>query len=257
MFNFLKKIINKEKTNIKSNNKITKKQIIFDKNALLVLNKNQQKMKWLLEDFSTTHFLWWWTAISLYLWHRKSIDFDFFNNNTQWNILNFKKRIENNWFSLIKEDVKNYIWIENENQDEFHFIINSINFTTFNFFRTLYDDQKILIKWNNFILWWLKIASKKELLSMKLYAIMTRNKWKDAVDIYFLLKDLKIDLFQAIKKAKNKHFKKIIKTSNILEQLISQKWDKNEKVQYIIKNPPKDKEIVDFLKNEALKIIKN
>jgi len=45
MFNFLKKIINKEKTNIKSNNKITKKQIIFDKNALLVLNKNQQKMK--------------------------------------------------------------------------------------------------------------------------------------------------------------------------------------------------------------------
>jgi len=86
---------------------------------------------------------------------------------------------------------------------------------------------------------------------------MTRNKWKDAVDIYFLLKDLKIDLFQAIKKAKNKHFKKIIKTSNILEQLISQKWDKNEKVQYIIKNPPKDKEIVDFLKNEALKIIKN
>ena len=256
MFKFLKSFFRIENNNdIYCGDKKIRKNIIFDSIALKVLNKEQLELKSLLEDFSTTHFLWWWTAISLYLWHRESIDFDFFNNKTQWSFKDYLFRIKNNWFSINREEIMNYSWIENEDQDEFHFYINWVNFTTFNFFRTLYNDQKILIKWNNYILWWLRIASMQELISMKLYAMMTRNKWKDAVDLFFLLKELKISLKEALNISKKEYFINILNIPNILEQLISNKWNKKEKVNYLIKNPPKDKEIVDFLKREALKNI--
>ena len=229
-------------------------KIIFDKLAKKVLNKNRQDLKAILEEFSVTHFLCWWTAVALYLWHRESIDFDFVNNKNQWTFVDYYKKIKDNWFDLIRSEVENYNWIQFEVQEEFHFTINKVNFSTFNFFRTFYDDQKILIKWDNYILWWLRIASKEELLSMKLYAIMTRNKWKDAVDLYFLLLDLGLSLKEALG-ISEKYFVNLINKSSILEQLISKSWDKTEKVNYLINNPPIDSEIEDFLKDQSLKLI--
>lgn len=230
------------------------KEIIFNELSNKVLNKKQQELKALLEEFSSTHFLCGWTAIALYLWHRESIDFDFVNDKTQWTFINYLQRIKKNNFDLLREEVENYNWIQYENQDEFHFTINQVNFSTFNFFRTLYDDQKILIRWEDYILWWLRIASKQELLSMKIYATMTRNKWKDIVDLYFLLDDLNLSLKEAFELSET-YFINLINKPSILEQLISKNWDKTEKVNYLLVNPPKDQEIEIFFKEEAIKLI--
>jgi len=230
-------------------------KIILDNQAKLVLPKKQQKLTPLLEDFSNTHFLWWWTAIALYLWHRKSIDFDFFSNWNQWTFYNFKKRIQKYWFDVSKEDNERYFYIQDEEQEEFHVNINWVKFTTFNYYRTLYNDQKIRIMWKNKILWWLQIASLEELICMKLFSIMSRNKFKDAVDIYYILKNTDEDLKYYLDKSKNFYFKDIIQENACLLQLISKEWNKTESVDYIDVNHPSDEIIVNFLHNEASKLL--
>jgi len=257
-----KKIINflswKENKNINKNVKLfQKKEITYNDIALKILNKDQQKLKILLEEFSTTHFLWWWTAIALQLWHRESIDFDFFSNWNQWNYSNFIKRISEYNFDVSDKDKKDFSWIEFIEQEEIHVEINSVKVSLINFYRTLYSNQKINIIWNTYILWWLRTANLEELSTMKVFAMIWRNKWKDAVDLYFIIKNQKNNLSDILNLAQNKYFINIFNSEHVLEQLISKNWDKTESVKYLIKNPPKDKEIEDFLEKEALDILKN
>lgn len=239
------------------NNIIEKKEIIFNDVALKVLNKNQQKFKILLEDFSTTHFLWWWTAIALQLWHRESIDFDFFSSENQWTFSDFIKRIEKYNFDVSSKDKQDFYSIEFIEQEEIHVEINNVKLSLINFYRTLYDNQKINISWNDYILWWLRIASLYELSAMKVFAMIWRKKWKDAVDLYFLISHLKIDLNEILNLAEKKYFINIFNRQAVLEQIISKDWDRTENVKYLIKNPPKDQEIETFLEKEALSILKN
>lgn len=256
----LKKIFNlfsKNKSNIKETKILKKKEIIYNKIALKVLNKDQQKFKILLENFSTTHFLWWWTAIALQLWHRESIDFDFFSSKDQWDYASFIKRISKYNFDVSDKDKKSFSWIEFIDQEEIHVEISSVKLSLINFYRTLYSNQKINILWNTYILWWLRVANLEELSAMKVFAMIWRNKWKDAVDLYFIIKNEKTNLSNILELAQNKYFINIFNTENVLEQLISKNWDKTEQVKYLIKNPPKDKEIENFLEKEALDILKN
>ncbi len=249
LFNFFKRNeLNSQKNDLKT------KEIIFDENSKKVLTKEQLNLKTILEYFSTVAFLWWWTAIALQLWHRKSIDFDFFINNALYNYFEFEKIINSFWLEIDKESREKYRWIESIKQDEIHVKINWVNFTIFNFYRTLYNDQKINILWNKYILNWLKTASLEELACMKLYAMITRNKWKDAIDLYFILKTQEFKLKDLFKKSK-KYFEWIFREDIVIETLLAWNWDKSEKVEYIIKNPPNDDEIIDFLRKEALKEI--
>lgn len=255
--NIYKFFVKNTDNNKKNIGTFDKKEIIYDKIALKVLNKNQQNFKKLLEDFSTTHFLGWWTAIALQLGHRESIDFDFFSNWNQWNFSDFVKKIWKYNFEVSEKDKKSFYWIEFIDQEEIHVEIDNVKLSLINFYRTLYDDQKINISWEKYILNWLKIASLEELSAMKVFAMIWRKKWKDAVDLYFLIKELKINLSEILKLAQKKYFINIFNSENVLEQLISKNWDKTEKVNYLIQNPPKDKEIEIFLEKEALKILKN
>jgi len=229
------------------------KEIIFDDVSKQVLTIQQQELKQVLEYFSRVSFLWWWTAIALQLGHRKSIDFDFFTNNIIYNYYEFEKIILSLWLKIDYESRERYRWIELEKQEEIHVCINGVNFSIFNFYRTLYDDQKINIVWNNYILNWLKVASIEELACMKLYAMVTRNKWKDAIDLYFILKNTNFTLKDLFDKSE-KYFLKIFRPDIVLETILSWDWNTTEKVEYIIKNPPDDTEIIDFLKKEALKL---
>jgi len=250
IFNFFKK-----KIIIKQNhNNIDKKEIIFNDRALKILSINQQKLKPILEYFSTISFLWWWTAISLQLWHRKSIDFDFFTDKSILNYYEFEKIIKSNWFEIDKESREKYRWIELENQDEIHVKIEWVNFTLCNYYRTLYNDQKIKINWNSYILNWLRIATIKELACMKLYAMMTRNKWKDAVDLYFILNNSDYSLDILLQDSEH-YFLNIFRKDLVLETLLIWEWDTTEKVEYTINNYPLDEKIIDFLKKEVIKIL--
>lgn len=250
IFNFFKK---KQTLNNTFLNKTQIKEIIFNDLSKKVLNSEQLRLKQLLEYFSTISFLWWWTAIALQLWHRKSIDFDFFTNTELFNYFEFEKIILSYWLKIDDEYREKYRWIEWIKQDEIHVKINWVNFSIFNFYRTLYKDQKINIIWNTYILNWLKTASLEELACMKLYAMITRNKWKDAVDLYFILKTWKYSLKNLLNISK-KYFEWIFREDIVIETILAWDWDNSEKVEYIIKDHPTDNEIIDFLKKEVLKI---
>lgn len=253
MLEYLKSFFVKKEE--KTSKKIQKKEIFFNDISLKVLDENQQKLKPLLEEFSIDYFLAWWTAVALQIWHRKSIDFDFFWDN-KISFAEFIKIISKYWFEVSKDDKKNYAWIEFEKQDDINVNILWVKFSLINYFRTLYDNQSINIKWESYILNWLKIASLQELACMKAFAMISRKKWKDAVDLYFLLKKLDTDLKNIINLCENKYFINIFNHEAVYEQILSLDWDKTEKVDYIIENPPKDEEIEDFLVKEVLEILK-
>lgn len=230
--------------------------IHLDEKAKKVLDTQQQLLLPLLEDFSKTHFLAWGTAIALRLGHRKSIDFDFFSVRSQGTFASFIERIWKYWFDVWESDKERYRGAEFQEQDEIHVSISWVKFSCINFFRTLYDNQIIAIGWKDEILWWLRTASVEELLAMKLFATITRNKWKDAVDIYFLLHYLPVSLEDMLLLCETQYFINIFHRGHVLEQLISAHWDTTESVQYPIPHPPTDEEIIYFLQSKALEIAK-
>jgi len=216
----------------------------FNPIAKKVLSQKQQELAPLLEEFWKTHFLIGWTAIALHLWHRKSIDYDFVNDTHQWNLSDFKARVESTGFSLERDELQIFHGQEFENQDEFHCTIHWVKLSLFNYFRTLYSDQKINIYPTERILWSISTLSLEQLLYTKLFACITRNKWKDAVDIYYLLEHTGIQLHEALKNCEEKYFINIFNSTAAVEQLISGNWDTSEWVDFLEQNPPTDKQII-------------
>ncbi len=102
------------------------------------------------------------------------------------------------------------------------------------------------IKANNSFENIIRLPGLLDLAAMKAYALGRRSKWKDYVDLYFLLKE-KFSLDKISQRA-----------TNIYGNLFSDKLfrfqlsyfediDYAEEVDYIILNPPSDNEIKDFL----------
>jgi hypothetical protein len=89
--------------------------------------------------------------------------------------------------------------------------------------------------------------------AFKLNAITYRNKWEDAIDLYFIIKRLKIKKEDLIKHTYDTFGKDFFFYEDMYENIISRslynKWDKEEKINWCISNPPSDKEICDFLYN--------
>ncbi|MDD2487623.1 MAG: nucleotidyl transferase AbiEii/AbiGii toxin family protein [Candidatus Gracilibacteria bacterium] len=139
----------------------------------IVLDKNQISLLPLLKTFQKDFYLVGGTAMALNLYHRKSIDFDLFS----------KKEIKQN--SIINNIIKLGYKIEHtlvNNKDELTVIISGVK-VTFLYFPFEIDSSDFLID---------EIIKAPDLLtlaSMKAYAIGRRSKWKDYVDMYFLLKN--------------------------------------------------------------------
>lgn len=255
LFSFLKKKSKQEE--IPAEAGMTQKypkEIIFDATALRVLSQEQQKLRPLLEYFSCVSFLGWGTAIALQLWHRKSIDFDFVTDRDLYSYFEFEQIVKSHWLTIDRESRENYRWVEWLKQDEIHVKIDGVNFSLFDFYKTLYRDQQINIVGDTYILGWLRVANLEELACMKLYAMITRNKWKDAVDLYFILKNTPYSL-EYLFDVSMKYFEGIFRKDIIIETLLAWEWDRTEQVEYLIENPPTDPEIVDFLKEAVVKLL--
>lgn len=137
-----------------------------------VLNKEQLSILPLIKEFKKDFYLVWWTAIALNLLHRKSIDFDLFSNK-QLKLNSITNKILKSWYKIEHTLVSN--------KDELTLIISWVKITFLYF--------PFEINYNNFLIE--KIIKSPDLLtlsSMKAYAIWRRSKWKDYVDIYFLLR---------------------------------------------------------------------
>lgn len=136
-----------------------------------IFSESQKKILPLINKFSNNYYLVGETAIALYLGHRTSIDFDLF---TQGEIR--RTQIQN---IIIKAgfNVDSVIY---EAFDQMHLIVNSVKMTFFQFPHNVEADTDF----NNII----KIPALLNLASMKAYALGGRAKWKDYVDLNFILK---------------------------------------------------------------------
>ena len=138
---------------------------------LNILNDNQQKLFPLLAKFKKEFYMVGGTAIALHIGHRLSIDFDLF----KVGIIKHKAILKK--FEEQKEEIK--IIFKDDNQ--LHLNCREVKFTFFDFeFEVAHP---ILVQ--NFI----TIPTLLDLAAMKAYALGRRSKWKDYVDLFFILKN--------------------------------------------------------------------
>lgn len=148
-----------------------------------ILTQEQAVLLPLLKRFSNVFGLVGGTAIALHVGHRHSIDFDLFSEERFGNL-------------KIKREILKETKIEKElvNQlGEYTVLINKVKITFFQYpFKITYSQQL-----DNVI----KIPDLLTLAAMKAYSLGMRAKWKDYVDLYFIMKDF-FSFEEIAKKAK-------------------------------------------------------
>lgn len=134
-----------------------------------ILTGEQTKLLPFVESFVKDFCLVGGTAIALHLGHRRSIDFDLFTSQPVRNQSILNKAAKNFKMDLL---VVNKL-------DELTFIVNGVKMTFFRY--PFVIDCK-----NEFGR--IKIPDLLTLSAMKVYALGRRAKWKDYVDMYFIIK---------------------------------------------------------------------
>lgn len=134
-----------------------------------ILTNEQIKLLPLLKKFSKNFGLVGGTAIALHIGHRKSIDFDIFS----------LKEFENIKIIRKIKSVKKISKIVRKENGQVTFFIGTVQFTFFHYPFHIKFEKKI----DSFI----KIPNLLTLAAMKAYALGNRAKWKDCVDLYFIM----------------------------------------------------------------------
>lgn len=195
----------------------------------ILSDKQRELLPW-VRQFKREFYLVGGTAIALYLGHRKSIDFDLFKLGN----INHKKNLER-----IQQFGYTY-QITRRVAEQMNLILNDVKVT---FFQYPFDIQATQNVENIF-----RVPTLLDLAAMKAYALGRRSKWKDYVDLYFLLKD---------------HFtieQICTRATEIFGELFSEKMfraqlcyfedvDYSEEVDWLIPNPPTNAEIQEALTN--------
>lgn len=199
-----------------------------------ILNKDQLELLPLLKNFKREFYLVGGTAIALYIGHRRSIDFDLFKK-TSFSAKKITGKIDAH--RLAYKVTRNV-------SEQLNLIISEVKFT---FFEYPFPIQPVL-KFEDYI----KTPSLLDLSAMKAYALGRRSKWKDYVDLYFIIKN-----HYTIKQIAQR-------ADEIFGQLFSEKLfrtqlcffddiDHSETVEYIVQ-PVADDDIKAFLIKEATDI---
>jgi len=198
-----------------------------------ILTQEQSNLLPVIKFFIKDFYLVGGTAIALHVRHRRSIDFDLFTKNKFGNIA-----IKNK----INKQAKITDILVNKMQ-ELTILINNIKFTFFQYPFDIICTEKF----NDII----KMPDLLTLAAMKAYALGMRAKWKDYVDLYFILKNF-YSLDDINKKAKS-IFKQEYNERIFRTQLSYFKdVDYQEKVIYLPGKAVDDRKIKSFLKEASL-----
>ena len=189
-----------------------------------ILNAAQKTLLPMMMRFRREYYLVGGTAIALHIGHRRSVDFDMFKPTA----LNHKKNLDK-----IRES--GFGWqVTRRVPEQMNLIVNEVKLTFFQYpFNVVPEDSFGEV---------FRMPSLLSLAAMKAYALGRRSKWKDYVDLYFLL---------------TRHFQigEISeKASSIFGELFSEKLfraqlsyfadvDYTEEVEYLCETPPSDEEI--------------
>jgi hypothetical protein len=199
-----------------------------------IFNQNQAQLLPLVRQFKKEFYLVGGTAIALHIGHRRSIDFDLF----KYSPIKPKSIIK-----TISDFDYEYI-VTRRVTEQLNVTINDVKFTFYQFPFKINATEKLedILRMPNLL----------DLAAMKAYAMGRRSKWKDYVDIYFILKDH--NSIQQISE----------RTSELFGQLFSEKLfraqisyfddiDYSEPVEYLVQ-PVSDNEIKNFLIDKATDI---
>jgi len=197
-----------------------------------ILSKKQAELLPYIANFKRSFYMVGGTAIALHIGHRRSIDFDLFCSSKL-----VKSRVKN---TLNKLPFKQQLLFEDF--DQLHKLINGVKFTFFSFPYSIKHDVKI----DSII----TIPDLLTLASMKAFALGRRSKWKDYVDLYFIIKDY--FPVKEISEEANKNFPSQFSEKLFREQLAFHKdIDYSEPVEYIGEEIPEDV-IKQFLIDKAI-----
>lgn len=189
-----------------------------------ILSKEQVELLPWIKQFRREFYLVGGTSIAFYLGHRRSIDFDLF----KFGNLNHKKNLERLQSSGFEYQITRRV------TEQMNCIVNGVKVTFFQYPFDIVGKQDV----NGCF----RVPSLLDLAAMKAYALGRRSKWKDYVDLYFLLKN-HFNVTQISDRA-----------SAIFGELFSEKMfrvqlsyfadvDYSEDVDYIIENPPTNEQI--------------
>ncbi|TRX41506.1 nucleotidyl transferase AbiEii/AbiGii toxin family protein [Flavobacterium restrictum] len=193
---------------------------------LEILSNEQTELLPVLSQFKREYYLVGGTAIALHIGHRESIDFDLFKQK-----------------SIRKKDV--YTKLKNvdykvsfADYNQINMLSNGVKITFFSFPYAVPLDSELKGV--------LKMPDLLTLAAMKAFALGRRSKWKDYVDLYFIIK-FHFSFSLIAKKAKD-----VFKDEFIEKQFIAQLGyfkgiNYDEEVTFLIPNPPTEEEIQEFL----------
>lgn len=193
-----------------------------------ILSSKQLELLPVMATFRREYYLVGGTAIALYLGHRRSIDFDMFKPSA----INHKKNLDRLTESGFPCSVTRRV------AEQMNLIVNDVKVTFFQYPFPIEPTQKLES--------YFRLPSLLQLAAMKAYALGRRSKWKDYVDLYFLL---------------NEHFS-IEEISacaiSLFGDLYSEKMfraqlcyfedvDHLEEVDYLVSSPPSDEAVMNSL----------
>ena len=136
-----------------------------------IFSSSQNELLTYVSKFQHTFYLVGGTAIALHLGHRRSIDFDLFTD-TRLNKSGIKKKL----LAIPFNQVPLF-----EDFDQLHLLINQVKVTFFSFPYPVLHPLKVGS--------YFSIPSLLSLAAMKAFALGRRSKWKDYVDLYFILNE--------------------------------------------------------------------
>lgn len=198
-----------------------------------ILNNRQKELLPLMAQFRREYYLVGGTAIALYIGHRRSIDFDLF----KFSGINHKRNLDK-----LSATGFNHL-VTRRVTEQMNLIINEVKVTFFQY--------PFLINPSTKFEDYFRLPSLLQLAAMKAYALGRRSKWKDYVDLYYLL---------------HEHFTLndiSAEATRIFGELYSEKMfrsqlcffddiDYTEPVDYLLPNPPANDEIKSALIHFAM-----
>lgn len=199
-----------------------------------IFNRQQIELLPYIQEFHRSFYLVGGTAIALHIGHRRSIDFDLFTS-VKLNKSRIKAKIKAIPFYQIPVF---------EDYDQLHLVTNNVKITFFSYPYLVEHPVKI----PSFI----TMPTLLSLAAMKAFALGRRAKWKDYVDLYFILHNY-YTIEEISTEAKN-IFGQLFSEKLFREQLaFHNDIDYSEPVEFLAP-PVSEDEIKDFLIDKATDI---
>ena len=199
-----------------------------------ILSDNQIELLPLVKQFTREYYLVGGTAIALYIGHRRSIDFYLFKLNAIRPTTNLSKISAFHFPYTVTRRVS----------EQMNITIHDVKFTFFQYpfkvnAKRRFEDYA-------------RLPELIDLAAMKAYALGRRSRWKDYIDLFFLLKN-----YYSVKQIS-------ARATEIYDQLFSEKLfraqlsyfkdiDYSEPIDYLITAVP-ELEIKEFLIDKATDI---